>query len=64
MVAGLGLGALLLPVLSWRSATARYPALDLTLLRIRQFGLINAASQLFATAFYGMLLANIVFLQT
>jgi MFS family permease len=58
-----GLAALLLPVLGWRSATARYPALDLALFRIRQFRLINAASLLFATAFYGMLLANIVFLQ-
>jgi MFS family permease len=63
VVAGFGLAALLLPVLGWRSATARYPALDLELFRIRQFRLINAASLLFATAFYGMLLANIVFLQ-
>ncbi|GAB3435302.1 MFS transporter [Flindersiella endophytica] len=63
VVAGFGLAALLLPVLAWRSATARYPALDLELFRIRQFRLINVASLLFATAFYGMLLANIVFLQ-
>jgi EmrB/QacA subfamily drug resistance transporter len=63
VVAGFALAALLLPLLGWRSATARYPALDLQLLRIRRFGLINAASLLFATAFYGMLLANIVFLQ-
>jgi EmrB/QacA subfamily drug resistance transporter len=64
VVAGFGLAALLLPVLGWRSATARHPALDLGLLRIRQFRLINAAALLFATAFYAMLLANIVFLQT
>lgn len=64
VVAGFGLAVLLLPVLAWRSTTARHPALDLELLRIRQFRLINAASLLFATAFYGMLLANIVFLQT
>ena len=63
VLAGFALAALLLPVLGWRSATARHPALDLALLRIRQFRLINAASLLFATAFYGMLLANIVFLQ-
>jgi MFS family permease len=63
VVGGFGLAAALLPVLGWRSATARYPALDLTLLGIRQYRLINAASLLFATAFYGMLLANIVFLQ-
>jgi EmrB/QacA subfamily drug resistance transporter len=64
VLAGSGLAVLLLPVLGWRSATARYPALDLELLRIRQYRLINAASFLFAIAFYGTLLANIVFLQT
>ncbi len=64
VVAGFGLAVLLLPVLGWRSAAAHYPALDLELFRIGQFRLINAASLLFATAFYGMLLANIVFLQT
>jgi EmrB/QacA subfamily drug resistance transporter len=63
VLACFGLAALLLPVLGWRSATARYPAVDLDLFRIRQFRTINAASLLFATAFYGMLLANIVFLQ-
>jgi EmrB/QacA subfamily drug resistance transporter len=64
VLAGFGAAVLLVPVLGWRSATARYPALDLALFRIRQFSLVNAASLLFATAFYGMLLANIVFLQT
>jgi len=63
VIAGFGLAVLLVPVLIRRSATARYPALDLVLFRVRQFRLINAASLLFATAFYGMLLANIVFLQ-
>ena len=63
VVAGFGLAALLLPLLGWRSATARYPALDLQLWRIPQFRMVNAASLLFAIAFYGMLLANIVFLQ-
>ncbi|HEV8561053.1 MAG TPA: hypothetical protein VGR06_32395 [Actinophytocola sp.] len=38
VVAGFGLAALLLPVLGWRSATARNPALDLELFRIRQYG--------------------------
>jgi MFS family permease len=63
VVAGFALAAMLLPVLGRRSATARYPALDLGLLRIRQYRMVNAASLLFATAFYGLLLANIVFLQ-
>jgi EmrB/QacA subfamily drug resistance transporter len=63
VLAGFALAALLVPVLGWRSAAARYPALDLALLRIRQYRLVNAASLLFAIAFYGLLLANIVFLQ-
>jgi MFS family permease len=63
VVASFAAAALLLPVLIRRSATARYPALDLTLFRIRQYRLINTASLVFATAFYGMLLANIIFLQ-
>lgn len=63
VVAGFALAALLVPVLGWRSSRARYPALDLTLLRIRQYRLLNVASLLFAIAFYGLLLANIVFLQ-
>ncbi|WP_034216047.1 MFS transporter [Actinoplanes subtropicus] len=64
VVGGFALAALLVPVLGRRSRTARYPALDLALFRVRQYRLINAASLLFAVAFYGLLLANIIFLQT
>jgi MFS family permease len=38
--------------------------MDLGLFRNRQFRLVNAGSLLFATAFYGMLLSNVVYLQT
>jgi EmrB/QacA subfamily drug resistance transporter len=58
------LAALLLPTFVWRSATAARPVMDLALFRVRQFRLTNAATLLFATAFYGMLLGNVIFLQT
>jgi EmrB/QacA subfamily drug resistance transporter len=56
--------AALLPVFIWRSSAAAQPVMDLALFRVRQFRLTNAATLLFATAFYGMLLGNVIFLQT
>jgi MFS family permease len=38
--------------------------LDLELFRIRQIRLVSAASLLFSVAFYAMLLANLIFMQT
>ena len=38
--------------------------MDLQLFKVRQFRLVNAATLLFATSFYGMLLGNVIFLQT
>jgi EmrB/QacA subfamily drug resistance transporter len=64
VVAGFAAAAALLPVFVWRSATAARPVVDLALFRIRQFSLVNAATLLFAVAFYGMLLGNTLFLQT
>ncbi|MEU6852663.1 MFS transporter [Actinacidiphila alni] len=58
------LSAALLPVFLWRSAAAARPVMDLALFKVRQFRLVNAASLLFSAAFYGMLLSNIIFLQT
>ncbi|SNT62011.1 drug resistance transporter, EmrB/QacA subfamily [Streptosporangium subroseum] len=58
------LAAVLLPAFLWRSAVAAHPVMDLALFKVRQFRLTNAATLLFATAFYGMLLGNIIFLQT
>ena len=38
--------------------------IDLALFRVRQFRVVNAATLVFAAAFYGMLLSNTIFLQT
>ena len=56
--------ALLFPVFLWRTTTAARPVLDLALFKVRQFRLVNVATLLFATAFYGLLLSNVIFLQT
>lgn len=64
VIAGFVVSAVLLPVFLRRSATAAQPVMDLALFKVRQFRLVNAATLLFATAFYGMLLSNIIFLQT
>jgi len=56
--------AALLPAFLWRTSKAAQPVMDLALFRVRQFRLVNAATMLFATAFYGMLLANVIFSQT
>ena len=58
------LAAALVPVFLWRTVTAARPVLDLALFKVRQFRLVNAATLLFATAFYGLLLGNVIFLQT
>jgi EmrB/QacA subfamily drug resistance transporter len=64
VVGGFALAALLLPVFVWRSSIAAHPVMDLALFRVRQFRLVSAATLLFSTAFYGLLLSNIIFLQT
>jgi EmrB/QacA subfamily drug resistance transporter len=56
--------AVLFPVFLWRTSTAAQPVMDLSLFRVRQFSLTNVATLLFATAFYGLLLGNVIFLQT
>ncbi|MDJ0371140.1 MFS transporter [Streptomyces sp. H10-C2] len=58
------LAVALLPVFLWRSSVAAHPVMDLSLFKVHQFRLTNAATLLFATAFYGMLLGNVIFLQT
>ena len=58
------LAAGLLPLFLWRTSRARRPVMDLSLFAVRQFRVVNVATLVFATAFYGMLLANVVFLQT
>ncbi|SEO40856.1 drug resistance transporter, EmrB/QacA subfamily [Actinacidiphila rubida] len=64
VIAAFAVGALLLPVFLLRTRAAAHPVMDLALFRVRQFRVVNASSLLFSSAFYGMLLANILFLQT
>jgi EmrB/QacA subfamily drug resistance transporter len=63
VIAGFALAAMLLPVFLWRCRAASVPVLDLGLFRVSRFSAANAASFLFAVAFYAMLLGNVIFLQ-
>jgi len=64
VVGGFVLGFVLLPVFLWRSAATANPVMDLALFKDRRFRLVNASTLLFATAFFGVLLSGVVFLQT
>jgi EmrB/QacA subfamily drug resistance transporter len=64
VVAAFVLSAALLPVFRWRTRRAAHPVLDLSLFAVRHFRLTNAGTLLFASAFYAMMLGNIIFLQT
>jgi EmrB/QacA subfamily drug resistance transporter len=64
VLAGFVLSAILLAAFLWRSAVASQPVMDLTLFAVRQFRLANISTLLFSIAFYGMLLSNVIFLQT
>jgi EmrB/QacA subfamily drug resistance transporter len=64
VLAGFAAAAALVPVFLLRSRTAARPVMDLSLFRVPAFRLVNASTLVFAAAFYGTLLANIVFLQT
>ncbi|MGY4928417.1 MFS transporter [Streptomyces sp. 900105755] len=64
VVGSFAVAVALTPLLLWRSATAARPVIDLSLFRVRHFRLVNASILMFATAFYGMLLGNIIFLQS
>ena len=58
------LAAALLPAFIVRSLRASSPVMNLSLFADRQFSLVSVANLLFSTAFYGMLLGNVIFLQT
>jgi EmrB/QacA subfamily drug resistance transporter len=58
------LAGLLLPAFVVRSLRATRPVMNLKLFSDRQFSLVSIANLLFSTAFYGMLLGNVIFLQT
>ncbi|MEU1276211.1 MFS transporter [Streptomyces sp. NPDC005799] len=64
VIGAFSLAALLLPIFILRDRSATQPVLDFALFRVRQFRLINAATLVFAAAFFGNLLNNIIFLQT
>jgi EmrB/QacA subfamily drug resistance transporter len=58
------LAVLLLTAFVLRDRSAAQPVVDFALFRVRQFRLVNAATLVFAAAFYGTLLSNIIFMQT
>jgi len=64
VIAAFVLAVALFPAFLWRSRTAARPVMDLHLFKVRQFRVVNTATLLFSTAFYGMLLGNVIFLQT
>jgi EmrB/QacA subfamily drug resistance transporter len=56
--------ALAFPAFLWRTSKAPRPVMDLALFKERQFRDVNIATLLFSTAFFGLLLANLIFLQS
>ena len=64
VIGGFILAVVLLPLFLLRCRAVSHPAIDLALFRVRQFRLVNVATLVFAAAFYGTLLSNIIFLQT
>jgi EmrB/QacA subfamily drug resistance transporter len=57
-----GAAALLLPLVALRSARHRAPVIELGLFRVRSFAVANAGMVAFSTAFYALLLCNVLFL--
>ena len=64
VIGAFALAALLLLTFVVRDRSAADPVIDFALFRVRQFRLVNGATLVFAAAFYGNLLGNIIFLQT
>jgi nitrate/nitrite transporter NarK len=57
-----GVAAALLPLVVFRSARHRAPVIELGLFRARSFAVANAGMVAFSTAFYALLLCNVLFL--
>jgi EmrB/QacA subfamily drug resistance transporter len=57
-----GAAAVLLPLVVLRSARHRAPVIELGLFRARSFAVANAGMFAFSTAFYALLLCNVLFL--
>jgi EmrB/QacA subfamily drug resistance transporter len=64
VLGGFVVAALLVPVFVWRSRTTARPVVDLALFKVREYSLTNIATLLFSTAFFAVLLAGVIFLQT
>jgi EmrB/QacA subfamily drug resistance transporter len=62
VLASLAAAAVLLPAVVFRSARHRAPVIELGLFRLRSFAVSNAGMFSFATAFYALLLCNVLFL--
>jgi EmrB/QacA subfamily drug resistance transporter len=61
VLGSLGAGAALLPLVVARSLHHAAPVVDLALFRVRSFAVANAGMLTFSTAFYALLLANVLF---
>ena len=62
VLGSLAAAAVLLPLVVLRSARHRAPVIELGLFRARSFAVANAGMFAFSTAFYALLLANVLFL--
>ena len=62
VLGSLGAAAVLLPAVELRSARHRGPVIELSLYRSRAFAVANAGMFAFSTAFYALLLCNVLFL--
>jgi EmrB/QacA subfamily drug resistance transporter len=62
VLGALGAAAVLLPLVVLRSARHRAPVIELGLFRARSFAVANAGMFAFSTAFYALLLCNVLFL--
>jgi EmrB/QacA subfamily drug resistance transporter len=62
VLGALAAAAVLLPAVVLRSARHRAPVIELSLFRARSFAVANAGMFAFSTAFYALLLCNVLFL--
>jgi EmrB/QacA subfamily drug resistance transporter len=62
VVGSFAAAAVLLPAVLLRSARHRAPVIELSLFRARSFAVANAGMFAFSTAFYALLLCNVLFL--
>ena len=62
VIGALAAAAVLLPAVLLRSARHRAPVIELSLFRARSFAVANAGMFAFSTAFYALLLCNVLFL--